>query len=246
MLKRRRATRAPADLVGADEDLVEVLHALDDAVNYRDWILRLAAPHTAGARAIAEVGAGHGTFTALLATIAPTLAVEPGPRACERLLERFDGDERVMVLSGTAADLPDESFDAIFLSNVLEHIEDDVAALRDLRRALRPGGRVIVFSPAFRLLYSDFDARIGHFHRYRLGEVRRRFVASGLHVVDARYVNSLGFFTWLLYVRLLRRSPENARAVRLYDRAVVPLLERIERRLRPPFGQSVFIVGRRD
>jgi SAM-dependent methyltransferase len=150
------------------------------------------------------------------------------------------------VVRGVTQDLPGESFDAAFLSNVLEHIEDDVAALRDLRRVIRPRGSVVVFSPAFQLLYSEFDARIGHHHRYRLAMIRQRFADAGLRVVDARYVNSLGFLTWLVYVRGLRRSPENAVAVQLYDRLAVPLLERLERVVPPPFGQSVFVVGVRD
>ena len=242
----RRRPVTPADLDSADQGLVGTLHSLDAAVNYRDWILRLAAPHLAGVDAIAEVGAGHGTFTERLAEVAPTTALEPGKVASARLVERFTGHRRITVRNCMTHDLDDESFDVLFLSNVLEHIEDDVRALRDLRRVVRPGGAVIVFSPAFDLLYSDFDARIGHFHRYRLSTIRGRFATAGLRVVEARYVNSLGFFTWLVYVRILRRSPENAGAVRLYDRVAVPVLERLERLVRPPFGQSVFIVGRKD
>ncbi len=215
-------------------------------MNYRDWILRLAGPHITGAESIVEVGAGHGTFTEALADIAPTTALEPGESAGIRLRERFSGRERISIHDGLVADLDDESFDVAFLSNVLEHIEDDVAALRDLRRVVRPHGAVIVFSPAFRILYSEFDARIGHHHRYRLATIRQRFAEAGLRVIDARYVNSLGFFTWLVYVRGLRRSPENAVAVQLYDRLAVPLLERLERVVSPPFGQSVFVVGVRD
>ncbi len=215
-------------------------------MNYRDWILRLAGPHITGAESIVEVGAGHGTFTEALADIAPTTALEPGESAGIRLRERFSGRERISIDNGLVEDLDDESFDVAFLSNVLEHIEDDVAALKDLRRIVRPGGAVVVFSPAFRLLYSDFDASIGHFHRYRLPVIRERFATAGLRVVESRYVNSLGFFTWLVYARLLRRSPENAAAVRFYDRLAVPLLERIEKIVHPPFGQSVFIVGKKD
>jgi SAM-dependent methyltransferase len=215
-------------------------------VNYRDWILRLAGPHITGAESIVEVGAGHGTFTEALADIAPTTALEPGESAGIRLRERFSGRERISIHDGLVEDLDDESFDVAFLSNVLEHIEDDVAALRDLRRVVRPHGAVIVFSPAFPILYSEFDARIGHHHRYRLATIRQRFAEAGLRVIDARYVNSLGFFTWLVYVRGLRRSPENAVAVQLYDRLAVPLLERLERVVSPPFGQSVFVVGVRD
>jgi SAM-dependent methyltransferase len=235
----------PAELEPADAELMETLHSLDGATNYRDWILAMAAPHLEGAARIVEIGSGHGTFTAQLAAIAPTMAVEPAPRSYARLEERFGDDPRIEVLRGDAADLPESAFDVAFLSNVLEHIEDDVAALEQIARALRPGGRVIVFSPAFDLLYSDFDAMVGHYHRYRLPELRERFGRAGLEVVRSRYVNLPGWFLWLLYVRILGRVPTRPATALAYDRLVVPVLRRVERLVRPPFGQSVLCVGRR-
>lgn len=232
----------------ADEALVAALHALDDAVNYRDWIFELTLPHLTRAASILEVGAGRGTFTHLLAELSPTCAIEPGPSAFAALASRFADhpDVRAFQIGTTElGQLKGECFDVVFLSNVLEHIDDDVAALKALRGVLRPGGRIVVFSPAFELLYSNFDATVGHFHRYRKDELVRRMEQAGLRVVEARYVNSIGFFTWLFYVRLLRRSPADAVAVRLFDRFVVPVLRRLEAQLPPPFGQSVFAVGER-
>jgi SAM-dependent methyltransferase len=243
--RSRMRLHRPAELGPADAELMETLHSLDGALNYRDWILALAGPHLEGAGRIIELGAGHGTFTAQLAAIAPTTAVEPGPRAFARLEQRFGEDPRIEVLQGDASGLPDGGFDVAFLSNVLEHIEDDVEALQHLVRSLRPGGRVVVFSPAFDLLYSRFDAMVGHHHRYRLGELRERFERAGLEVVDARYVNLPGWFLWLIYVRLLGRVPTRPVTALAYDRYVVPALRRIERVIRPPFGQSVLCVGRR-
>lgn len=239
----RRGRRRPADITAADSRLVATLDALDGATNYRDWILELAAPHLAGAHRILEVGAGHGTFTGELTRFGEITAVELGHEAFTRLAERFTGVTRVVVSDTPIDDLEDEAFDAAFLSNVLEHIEDDVSALAALARIVRPGGRVIVFSPAFPSLYSEFDARIGHHHRYRLRELRRRFDAAGLTVIDGRYVNSLGFFSWLVLVRMLRFTPEQTVLVHVFDRWIVPVLHGIERRFPPPFGQSVFVAG---
>lgn len=234
----------PADVVAADVALTDALESLDDADNYRDWILDLAAPGLLGAQEVLEVGAGRGTFTAELARDAAVTAVELGSNAAAELRARFSGSTSVRIVEDDLSSLPDASFDAAFLSNVLEHIEDDVGALRTLAGVVRPGGSIIVFSPAFPLLYSTFDARIGHHHRYRLPELRRRFVAAGLDVVDSRYVNSVGFFSWLLLVRLLGVTPGNRSLVQVFDRRFVPVLRRVERRRRPPFGQSVLIIGR--
>ena len=236
--------RDSADLVAADAALVGTLDALDGAVNYRDWILALATPFLEGAEQVLELGAGHGTFTEELARSARVTAVEVGPEALSRLATRFAGSTRVTVSGASIEHLDPNSSDAAFLSNVLEHIEDDAGALVELARIVRPSGHVVVFSPAFPLLYSRFDARIGHHHRYRLAGLRRKFDAAGLDVVEARYVNSVGFFAWLLLVRLFRLTPGDGGLAQRFDRWVVPVLRRLEGRWRPPFGQSVLVVGR--
>ena len=67
------------------------------------------------------------------------------------------------------ADIADASVDALYSINVLEHIENDLAALREMRRVLRPDGGLLLYVPAFPLLYSTNDRRVGHVRRYRVG-----------------------------------------------------------------------------
>jgi 2-polyprenyl-3-methyl-5-hydroxy-6-metoxy-1,4-benzoquinol methylase len=247
MIGRRRIGRGrlrPVDLATADDGLLDILSALDSAINYRDWILGLSRPYLDGAVRLLEVGAGHGTFTEDLSGSAHVTALELGSQALVRLQRRFAGRPDVSVTDQRLEDLDSDAFDAAFLSNVLEHIEDDTAALSELARVVRPGGSIIVFSPAFMVLYSDFDASIGHHHRYRLPVLCDKFHAAGLEVQESRYVNIVGFFSWLVLVRLLRITPETPGAVRTFDRYVVPWLSRLETAVRVPFGQSVFVVGR--
>jgi len=85
--------------------------------------------------------------------------------------------------------------------NVLEHIEDDVAALDSMRRLVRVGGYVAVIVPAFEIGMSDFDRRIGHFRRYQTGMVAERMRAAGLEPVSVRYINFVGLVMWVLLVR---------------------------------------------
>ena len=235
--------RVPASFVEADDELAGTLDVLDGAGNYADWLMELFAPHVRGD--IVELGAGHGTFVERLAERGPVLAVEPSSRAVAQMQARYAGDDRITVLEGTDMSLEPESCDTIVLSNVLEHIADDDKVLKSLYAALRPGGRVVVFSPAFDLLYSDFDAKVGHYRRYRLSGLRRRMRGAGFDVVDGRYVNSLGAAAWLIYARMLRQVPTNAAASGLYDRVAVPMVRKVEASRRPPFGQSVLVVGER-
>ncbi len=238
------APRTPASFEEADQELAEVLDDLAAAVNYADWIVALAAPHLGPQ--ILELGAGHGTLTGRLARHGKVTATELSPRCVDTLTQRYGADPDVEVLHGDIdAAVDGRTYDSAVLVNVLEHIADDAAALRTLYRALRPGGTVVVFVPAFEALYSQFDRMVGHYRRYRRHELAQRVAEAGFEVVEARYVNLLGGVAWWVIARLLGRFPGNVRTVKAYDRVVTPVVRRLESRFVPPFGQSVLCIGRR-
>jgi SAM-dependent methyltransferase len=225
-----------------DSSLVSTLDTLDDAVNYMRWIVDLARPHLRGP--ILEVGAGHGTFTGAFAEIAPVHAVEPGTHGSAFLRERFADDTRVTVTAGMISDVPEgPAYGSAVMINVLEHIDDDVGALRDIRSRLLPDGRIAIWVPAFQLLFSDFDRKLGHHRRYRKAGLRSVVESAGFDVVDARYVNAPGFFSWLLITRLLKQEPTAGPLVTIFDRVVVPVVRRLESIVAPPFGQSILLIA---
>lgn len=232
-----------ADAETVDSTLAGSLESLDDALNYRDWIVDLAAPHL-GQRLL-EIGAGHGTFTERFAEAGTVVAVEPGTDAAARLDARFAGDDRVTTVTGVASDVVHDGFDAAVMINVLEHIDDEVAVLAELHDRLTNDGRLVLWVPAFMTLFSDFDRRLGHHRRYRRPGLEQLVEANGFEVVTSRYVNLPGWFSWLLMVRLLNIEPTNPTTVRLFDQRIVPVVRWVEERVRPPFGQSIFLVARR-
>ena len=224
--------------------MASTLDSLDDAENYRNWIVSLAAPYLVGP--ILEVGAGHGTFTDSFADFGDVTSVEPDPYAAKLLVDRYTSDRRVTAIAGTVDDVADEStFGTAVMINVLEHIADDQGVLRSISDRLEPGGHLAIWVPAFRLLYSDFDTKLGHVRRYRKHQVEDDVRRAGYEVVDSRYVNAPGFFSWLLMVRLLKTEPTSATTIKIFDRYIVPPVRWIESRLRMPFGQSVFLVARK-
>jgi SAM-dependent methyltransferase len=227
-----------------DDTLRATLEALESATNYRNWILDLAAPFLDAP--VLEVGAGRGTFTGLLAGHGAVRAVEPSPELVRSLIERFAGDDRIAVTVGTADDVEAAPrYGSAVMFNVLEHIADDRGALGTLHDRLSPGGHVVLWVPAFQLLYSRFDALLGHHRRYRLHPLVDLVTACGFKVVEARYVNAPGWFSWLVGARLLDRIPTSPTLITLFDRAVVPVVRAVERAVRPPFGQSVFVAARK-
>jgi SAM-dependent methyltransferase len=227
-----------------EQTLRTTLEALESATNYRDWIFDLAHPFLDAP--ILEVGAGRGTFTGLLAGRGAVHAVEPSAELAGALIQRFIGEERVAVTFGTVDDLePAPRYGAAVMFNVLEHIEDDRGALRAIHERLAPGGHLVLWVPAFELLYSRFDDLLGHHRRYRLHPLVDMVTACGFRAVDARYVNILGWFSWLIGARFLDRIPTSPTTIELFDRAVVPFVRAIERVVRPPFGQSILVAARK-
>ena len=141
-----------------------------------------------------------------------------------------------------------EKMNGIFAIDVLEHIEDDRRALRELYDALVPGGKVFIYVPARMELYSPFDKAIGHFRRYHLPEMREKALSAGFEIETVKYHDFLGYFA--AYYNKLFTSDDNSglnpRAVQIYDKFLVPMTEFIEKIMMRPFiGKNVLLVARK-
>ena len=222
---------------------LRVLEALQGAENYNRWLAELTRAHL-GENPV-EIGSGLGGNAALWLELGvPRVTVsELEPATLERLKRRFAGDQRVTVARIDLASPTPASHSSCVALNVLEHIEDDVAALRGAARLVRPGGAVVMFVPAFEFATGRFDRAIGHFRRYTRASLVAAYENAGLEVASSRYVNAPGLLAWFVSVRLLGQTPREGTLLRLWDRGVIPLVRRGERRLSPPFGQSVLAVG---
>jgi hypothetical protein len=128
--------------------------------------------------------------------------------------------------------------------NVLEHIADDVEALKSVAAVCAPRGRIVIWVPGYMQLYGEFDKKVGHVTRYTPATLRRTVLAAGLEIEVLRPMNFLGGIAWWLAVRKGGAQYPNPRLVKIYDRTVVPVTRVLERFIRPPFGQTVFCVAR--
>lgn len=222
----------------------DVLEDLSTAVNYRRWLVSLALPHL-GPRMI-EVGSGTGNYAEEWAACGVRVtATEADPARLADLAARFSGVNGVEVRELVAPIDIDADYDAVVAYNVLEHIVDDVEALRGFVRLVRPGGAVVIVVPAFEAAMSRFDRAIGHQRRYRKPALRAAMSAAGLVVEEIRYLNAPGLLAWYVGMRLLGMRPTAGPLLRIWDGVVIPSVRRVERRWRPPFGQSIFAVASR-
>lgn len=220
-----------------------VLEDLRGARHYRRWLVDLVSPHLGDDPV--EIGSGIGDYAADLASgRSRYTATETDPDRLAALTQRFADHPAVRV---RPLQLPSDrtgTHSAVVMINVLEHIGADVAALRSAAGLVRPGGAVVVFVPAFPMAMSRFDRLVGHHRRYTRRSLGRALADAGLHAQRLHYVNSVGLLSWVLLMRGARMTPTDGPALRCYDATVIRAVARIERRWRPPFGQSVLAVAR--
>ncbi|CAN5676174.1 hypothetical protein BH10ACT8_BH10ACT8_27820 [soil metagenome] len=222
----------------------ETLESLASAVNYNSWLTALALPYLGDAPL--ELGSGLGDYaqTWLDAGIPHIAASEIDPARLAQLRSRFSAEPRAEVLSFDVLSPKPADYSALVAFNVLEHIPDDVGALRAALTLCRPGAAVVMFVPAFDWAMSRFDRQVGHVRRYTVGSMRAAMTEAGLTGIETRYVNMLGLPAWYLGMKLARMSPGEGPLLRFWDKAVIPVARRWETKHRVPFGQSVFAIGR--
>ncbi|MGI5212167.1 class I SAM-dependent methyltransferase [Plantactinospora sp. CA-290183] len=234
--------RAPATLAESTVLQSAVLEDLRSAVNHNRWLISLTEPWLGDDPL--EIGSGLGEAAALWAEAGRSVtASEADPGRLAQLAERFAGHPRVRVRELAVPIRESADYSAVVALNVLEHIEDDVEALRDFARLVRPGGRIVLVVPAFEQAMSNFDRRIGHFRRYRVPTMEATLRRAGLRPVKVHYVNSIGLLGWMLLVKAMDGLPREGVPLKIYDRFCVPVLRRVEGRIRVPFGQSVLAVA---
>lgn len=137
--------------------------------------------------------------------------------------------------------LKDESIDYIYSFDVLEHIEDDQQALRELFRVLKPGGKIFIYVPAGPALYSRFDKKIGHHRRYKRRELKEKALSAGFTILKAKFHDFLGYFA-AYYNKISGKESLDGKMVSIYDRFFFPITNFMEKIIPPPFGKDVMLL----
>lgn len=192
---------------------------------------RLDADRT-GSRRIFDVGCGTGEMVDMLREFGEVTAIDPSADAVGSCRRRFGDDVEVRVRVGQIpGDLPEPgTFEVISAFDVLEHLEDDEAALRSIHGALPPGGVLVATVPAYSFLWGPHDVLSGHHRRYTRAELRRRLLVAGFSVDRISYFNTV-LFPGVAGLRMLRRlRPGPASGPRSDFAMPPPLVNRLLRR----------------
>ena len=218
---------------------LENLEVMREAENYNRYLQSLVETYAGAAKRVIDFGAGNGTFAIPCAAAGfDVTAVEPDDQLRAMLVRAG-----IAALADAEA-LPNEAFHYAYTLNVLEHIEADVEALRTLRTKLVPGGRLFVYVPAFPLLFTSMDAKVGHVRRYTRATLRASLSAAGFEIRTIRYADSLGFAATLLFKAIDDgRGDVNRRLLRLYDRLAFPVSRVLDALTHRWFGKNLLALA---
>jgi SAM-dependent methyltransferase len=188
-------------------------------IKYNKFIIEKFINHSRRSKIVLDFGAGIGTLSNIWRKLDHNVSItcfELDKRQINILKER--GFLTINSLNSNPI------FDYIFSSNVLEHIENDQAALDLLFGCLRVGGRVGIFVPANQILYSHIDKKIEHFRRYSKEDLVNKVKNSGFKIDQCTYVDTLGFFAWgLAKILSLNIADENSKKLNFYDKIIWPI-----------------------
>ncbi|MGI8654563.1 MAG: class I SAM-dependent methyltransferase [Pyrinomonadaceae bacterium] len=195
-----------------------------------------------------EVGAGIGATTLSLCDGSHQrwVCLEPDP-ALAKQIDLLLKEERLPpcceVVNGTVENISGQ-FDSIIYIDVLEHIEDDAGQLNLVAAHLKPGGFLIVLSPAHQTLYTAFDRSIGHCRRYDKNALISVGPAS-LQGVEFIYLDSVGALASLGNKYLLKSGMPNVQQIAFWDKIMIPLSRIIDPILQYKVGKTIIGVWQR-
>jgi len=225
----------------------EILEAFSNAARFNQWMADTIRPYTG--KTVLEIGAGIGNLTRqLIARRKRYIASDIDAQHLARLASRFQyrpNFEARQCDLGRAEDFEElrECADTVVCLNVLEHIADDRAGLRNIHRALQPGGRAIVLVPQGQWAYGKMDEALGHHRRYSITQLRERMEEAGFEVERILEFNRVSLPGWYLNGKLLGRNTVSAAQLRVFDK-MVWLWRRVDRFL-PWAPTSLIAVARK-
>ena len=211
-----------------DEYGSQILARLSRAPRFNAWMADTIRPYCG--TQVLEIGSGVGNLTQKLIPRRKYVVSDINPLYLD-MLARLRIDRPYLSAKYTdvtdLASFPAGEFDTVICLNVVEHVEDDAGALRNLRTALRDGGRAIVLVPQGLWNFGTLDEVLGHKRRYDQAGLRALAVRCGFEVRALLEFNRVGTIAWYLNGRILRRRTFGLFQILLLN-ALTPLLRLVD------------------
>ena len=237
-------THTPDHILQPDPYGFDILSSLQDARRFNRWMGDTLRPYL-GQRVL-EIGAGLGTLTDQFAPRERYLASDINPSYLQQL-HAYAADKPYMRVARVDATKAEDfaglhgQFDTAVMVNVLEHVPDEQATLRNLWNVLEPGGRAVMLVPQHPAIYGTLDTVLEHRERYTAAGLRRSLEQADFHVGRIFNFNRFAVPAWILNGMLLRKTEFESGQVKLLE-TIMPLVRRLHW-VWPWGGLSIIGVG---
>lgn len=221
------------------------LESMNQAQWYNQWTLNQFSGFLKGK--ILEVGCGIGNFTKSLLEYGEVYGIDIRKDYVEKTEKSLSSTNTKIGLGDIEKGeyfFKDTKFDNIVCINVLEHIEDDILAIKNMYDVLNNDGNLILLVPSHPFLYGEIDKSIGHFRRYSKEEIVDKLKTSGFVILKFRSLNLLGALGWFISGRIFKNKIVDQSKIKLFN-LLAPIFLRIEDLINPPFGTSFLIIARK-
>ncbi|HXY25134.1 MAG TPA: bifunctional glycosyltransferase/class I SAM-dependent methyltransferase [Candidatus Acidoferrum sp.] len=213
----------------------QILSRLNRAPRFTKWMADVIRPYVG--EKVLEIGAGTGNLTMQLIPRELYWASDINPLYLTYLesVSRNRPYLRVGYTDGQAGESypGEEKFDTVICLNVVEHLEDDLGALQNIRAALQEGGRAIILVPCGPWLMGTLDEVLGHQRRYTRNRLTDLVTQAGFHLETMLEFNRIGVIAWWLNGRLLRRRTFGLWQIKILN-LLTPLFRVLDRYLPLP------------
>jgi len=231
-----------------DSEGLETLEAIAEADKFNSWMFETISPFCAGK--VLEIGSGIGNISDFFIEKNFDITLSDiRDNYCSYLKKQFPNHKNnVLKLDLVHPDFDTEyssflqSFDTVFALNVVEHIEDDLLAVANCKKLLKPSGKLILLVPAFQFLYNKFDKELYHYRRYNKSRLNKLFLKNNFVIQKSFYFNTAGIFGWYLSGKLLRKKTIPKNQMKLYN-TLMPIIKLADKLSFKVAGLSVITVG---
>ncbi len=241
------------DYKPVDNEGLDILSVIERADKFNLWTYKTIKPFCKGK--ILEIGSGIGNISQFFIKDDQNITLSDiRDNYCEILKDKFKAKENNIDVINI--DLVDQefdtkyknfigTFDTVFALNVVEHIENDQLALKNIYKLLAKNGIVIILVPAYQALYNGIDKGLEHYRRYTQKLTDKVVASADFKIVHRQYFNSMGIFGWYISGKLQKNDTIPAGQMNLYNK-LVPIFRLIDKMVFNKFGLSNISVGQKE
>lgn len=220
---------------------IKTLESMGQAAWYNQWTVNKFEKHLR--RDILEVGCGIGNFTKFLTKYGKVWAVDINIESLRITKELVNKTAEVGFGDIEKGEFffDKKKFDTIVCLNVIEHVNKDLEAFKNLHKLLKPDGTLILIVPSHQFLYGQIDKSIGHFRRYSKNKLNNNLKNLGFNIIKSRRLNFLGAIGWFVAGKILKEEEVGQGKIGIFN-FLAPIILPIEDIVKPPIGTSLLLI----